>query len=89
MSSSQTTGEVRPDDGQIRYFLCQNGGFGPPSATLGSGGARRDGSALSKTPNSRKLASKLQPTRGIPDEALWSFPPRRELVENARLGEHP
>ena len=58
MSSSQTTGEVRPDDQQSGYFACHNGGFSRSSAILCFGGALRDGSALSKTPNWKILASR-------------------------------
>jgi hypothetical protein len=65
MSSSQTTGEARPNDRQIGYLPRQNGRFRRSSAILRSGGAHRDGSALSKTPNSRTLASKPEPIRGI------------------------
>jgi hypothetical protein len=66
MGSSQTTGGARPDDRQIGNFPCQNIGFGRSSAILRSRGVLRDGSALSKTPNSRTLATKLEPIRGIP-----------------------
>ena len=65
-------GGARPDDRQIGNFPCQNIGFGRSSAILRSGGALRDGSALSKTPNSRTLATKLEPIRGILDEARFA-----------------
>jgi len=57
MSSSQTTGEARPDVRQIGYFPYQNGDFARSSAILRSGGVHRNSSGLSTTPNAGTLHS--------------------------------
>ena len=66
MSSSQRTGEVRPDDKQSGYFPCRNSGFGRSSAILRFGGALRERATLSKAANSGKVASEPGPIRQIP-----------------------
>jgi hypothetical protein len=66
MSLSQTTGDVRPDDGQFGRILCLIPGCGRCTHFLRSSAFNREGSALSKTPNGKTVASGPGSIRRIP-----------------------
>ena len=62
MSSSQTTGEVRPNDTQFCEFRDRRTEAGRPFTILRSGRAFRDGCTLSE------IAPETEPIRRIPDK---------------------
>jgi hypothetical protein len=66
MSSSETTGEMRPDDEQFVHITCHNGDFARSFQIARSWALNWGGLALSKAPN----WGKLPPEPG----AIWRIP---------------